>query len=247
MEHLDILLVVAGALAAGFVQGLTGFAFTMVAMAFWSWSISPQLAIPLTVYGSLVGQMMAFNTLREKIKWSRLSPFLVGGVLGVPVGAMLLPSVDPKAFKIGIGLILVIWCPLMLFARVLPRFTSMTRYGDGGVGFIGGFMSGLCGLSGPAPTLWSTLRGWDKHSQRAVFQYFNLTMHAFTLTVYAVTGIIAVNTLRWFALITPAIVLSCILGLRLYTKLSDEHFRKMVLIFLALTGFSLLVLTPLQR
>ena len=34
--------VIAGAVVAGFVQGLSGFAFGMVAMAFWAWLVAPQ-------------------------------------------------------------------------------------------------------------------------------------------------------------------------------------------------------------
>ncbi len=34
-------------MVAGFVQGLTGFAFALIAMSFWVWVLPPQLAAPL--------------------------------------------------------------------------------------------------------------------------------------------------------------------------------------------------------
>lgn len=37
-------LLVVGAAVAGFVQGLSGFAFSMVAMSFWVWGIDPHVA-----------------------------------------------------------------------------------------------------------------------------------------------------------------------------------------------------------
>ena len=37
-------LIALGAMVAGFVQGLSGFAFGMVAMSFWAWSLEPQVA-----------------------------------------------------------------------------------------------------------------------------------------------------------------------------------------------------------
>jgi hypothetical protein len=41
----SVLWVVAlGAVAAGFVQGLSGFGFGMVAMSFWAWTLEPRLA-----------------------------------------------------------------------------------------------------------------------------------------------------------------------------------------------------------
>lgn len=40
------LLFIFGAMVAGFVQGLTGFAFALIAMSFWVWVLAPQLAAP---------------------------------------------------------------------------------------------------------------------------------------------------------------------------------------------------------
>ena len=47
-------LVAVGAIVAGFVQGLSGFAFGMVAMSFWVWVLDPRLAAALAVFLSLI-------------------------------------------------------------------------------------------------------------------------------------------------------------------------------------------------
>lgn len=46
-----IFVIALGAIAAGFVQGLSGFAFSLVAMSFWAWSVEPTLAAVLAVFG----------------------------------------------------------------------------------------------------------------------------------------------------------------------------------------------------
>lgn len=56
---------VLGAVVAGFVQGLSGFAFSMVAMSFWVWVLEPHLAAALAVFGSLTGQVLAAVTMRR--------------------------------------------------------------------------------------------------------------------------------------------------------------------------------------
>ena len=57
---MEVILVVAlGAAVAGFVQGLSGFAFGMVAMSFWAWVLEPQLAaldLPDGVTAELAGE-----------------------------------------------------------------------------------------------------------------------------------------------------------------------------------------------
>ncbi|SNU15636.1 Uncharacterised protein [Acinetobacter johnsonii] len=47
------LIFILGAMVAGFVQGLTGFAFALIAMSFWVWILAPQLAAPLVVFASV--------------------------------------------------------------------------------------------------------------------------------------------------------------------------------------------------
>src|SRR5215208_2506330 len=170
--HLEMLIVPAGAAFAGFAHGLSGFAIGLIALSFWIWVLDPILIAPLIVFGSLAGQFATASILRHAWKPSLFLPFIVGGVLGVPLGVALLRWVDPLAFKIGVGVLLVLWCLTMLLLRDLPQIRWGGRVADGCVGWIGGIMGGLGGLTGPAPILWVRLRGWDRHTQRAVFQVF---------------------------------------------------------------------------
>jgi hypothetical protein len=101
-------------------------------------------------------------------------------------------------------------------------------------------MGGLAGLSGPVPTQWCTLRGWDKDTQRAIFQSFNLSMQVITLAVYAAEGVVTGDTLGLFVIVAPAMLLPNLLGLRLYGRLGSGGFRHLVLILLALSGVALL-------
>ena len=79
-----IAVVVLGAALAGFVQGLSGFAFGLVALAVWAWVLEPALAGPLVVFGSLVGQVVALPQLRLA-SLPRALPFVLGGLVGVSV------------------------------------------------------------------------------------------------------------------------------------------------------------------
>ncbi|HEX8373862.1 MAG TPA: TSUP family transporter [Geminicoccaceae bacterium] len=81
-----VAIVALGAAAAGFVQGLTGFAYGLVAMAVWAWWLDPVLAGPLVVFGSLVGQLLAIGPIRRGFDARRVLPLIAGGVVGVPVG-----------------------------------------------------------------------------------------------------------------------------------------------------------------
>lgn len=236
-----IIVVIIGATIAGFVQGLSGFAFSLVSMAFWAWVLPPQLAGPMAVFGSLIGQIIGLRSLRGKFRLAPALPFIAGGIAGIPIGIALLDRIDADWFKFTLGTLLVVYCPLMLVAANLPRIVFGGRLADGAIGVAGGTMGGLGGMSGAVPTLWCTLRGWPKDEQRSVVQSFNLSMHVLTLGAYAATGTITAEAGRMFLLLVPAMIVPTLIGTHVYSRFSEAAFRRLVLLLLSLSGVALLV------
>ena len=235
------LVIIAGAIAAGFVQGLSGFGFGLVAMSFWAWTIDPRLAAAMAVFGALTGQIIAAVTVRRGFDLKLLAPFVVGGLIGLPLGLYLLPRLDVLVFKAFLGALLALWCPAMLFSPRLPRITRGGRIADALIGAGGGVMGGLGGFTGVLPTLWCTLRGMDKDTQRAIVQNFNLSILVVTFASYLATGVISRATLPYLAIVAPAMLVPSLLGARLYIGISEATFRKIVLSLLTGTGIALLV------
>lgn len=234
-----LVIVVVGAIAAGFAQGVSGFAFSLVALSIWAWAIEPQLAAPLSVFGALVGQLVALPWVWRGFDVRRLLPLVIGGLIGVPLGVLLLQWLDPVVFKFALGVFLLIYCPLMLLLPADFTWTHGGRVADGAAGFAGGVLGGLSGVSGPVPTLWTTLRGWDKDTQRGVLQAFNIAMHTATLTSYALSGSINGQVLLMFAWITPAVVVPAVLGVLLFRRLATQTFRRLILLLLLVSGLTL--------
>lgn len=240
MDPVVVALVVLGAAVGGFVQGLSGFAFSMVALSIWAWAVEPRLAAAMAVFGGLTGQVLAAVTVRRGFDLKRLLPFLAGGVVGIPIGVALLPHLDVTLFRVLFGSLLVTWCPVMLMARRLPHLQAGGRWADGVVGATGGVMGGLGGFTGAVPTLWCTLRGFDKDAQRAIIQNFNLAALAMTMASYLFSGVITRDMLPMFAIVAPAMLLPALLGARLYIGISEAAFRKIVLSLLTASGVALL-------
>jgi hypothetical protein len=242
-----MLSIVAGTCVGGFVSGIAGFAFGLVSLTFWVWAIEPQFLAPMVVFGSLVAQTLSLSAVSRSLHWKKLAPFLIGGVIGLPVGVTLLGMVNIFLFRLIVGVILIVYCSSMLLAANVKPVAAGGRLADALAGVVGGTMGGLAGLAGPAPTLWCTIRGWDKDTQRAIFQSFNLVMAAVALAMYWAHGILTPAVGKVFALMLPAIVVPTFLGARLYKRINAVVFRRLVLLLLLFSGVVLLVSTLSRR
>lgn len=236
-----MILLVTGAVVAGFVQGVSGFAFGMVAMSFWVWGIEPRVAAVMAVFGALSGQLLAVSTVRRGLSAATLWPFLAGGIVGVPIGVWALPRFDPTLFKLALGAMLVVCCPAMLLSSRFPTVSAGGRLADGVAGAAGGVMGGLGGFTGVVPTLWCTLRGYEKDLQRSVIQNFNLAALAMTMAAYVLSGAVTGDMLSKFMIVLPALVLPSLLGARVYRGLSPLAFRRVVLALLSAAGVAMIV------
>jgi uncharacterized membrane protein YfcA len=236
----DALLVVLGAFAGGFVTGLAGFGTGLIALGFWLHAIEPPAAASLVIVCSVVSQTQTIFRIRHAIVPARIWPFLVFGLAGVPVGARLVTQVDPGAFKLAVGLLLLAFSAVMTLGKARPRVSWGGRPADGAVGFMGGILGGLAGLSGPLPTMWATLRGWGKDEKRGVFQTFNLVVLGAALIAHALSGLLTPQVGWLVALALPGTLSGSWLGERAYRRLSDQRFHEVVLCALGLSGLALI-------
>jgi uncharacterized membrane protein YfcA len=131
----------------------------------------------------------------------------------------------------------------MLLAHRLPRIVAGGRWADGAVGLLGGVMGGIGGFSGVLPSLWVTLRGWDKDLQRGVIQNFSLAALAATLAGYVASGLATPDMWPKLAVVVPALLLPSLLGARIYHGLSPAAFRRVVLVLLSVAGLAMIAAT----
>jgi uncharacterized membrane protein YfcA len=84
------------------------------------------------------------------------------------------------------------------------------------------------------------LRGWTKDVQRAVFQPVMLAAIVMNVISLGMVGAITADTLQLYLLGLPAMVAGLWLGFKLYGKLDDAAFRKVILVLLLIAGLGLM-------
>lgn len=239
------LLFILGAMVAGFVQGLTGFAFALIAMSFWVWVLSPQIAAPLVVFASVWSHIISLSNEQKhpNLNKTLILPYLIAGLTGVPLGTYLLDIIQPETFKLILGLFLALWCPLMFFNPQFPRLQQSGKFADGVMGFIGGILGGLGGFCGSLPSAWVMLKNLSKQEQRYILRHFNFGIQVFTLVAYSFQGTLEIQLLPYMAILLISVSFPVILGAKLFYKISERQFKHTVLSLLFASGCFLIFST----
>jgi uncharacterized protein len=224
----------------GLTSGLAGFAAGLVVSGVWLHILTPmQTAVLIASYG-IVNQSYTVWKLRHAFSWRRVLPFIAGGLVGVPIGVALLAAVNPAVVRIGVGVLLVAYASYNLFKPAIKPFDS-GPVTDTGVGILNGMLGGLTGLGGVVITIWTQMRDWPKDVQRTVFQPVIVATMSIAAATYAINGAFTLETIKLFFIGLPALAGGLWVGLKLYGRLDDAAFRKVILWLLLLSGVGLLV------
>lgn len=229
-----------GALVGGIAAGGTGFAFGLAASSIWLHRIDPlHSAILITGCGVLLHLTTIWQQ-RRHVQLSRVWPFVLGGLAGVPIGVHFLAHTDAGVLKIALGVFLTVFGTYALLAPRLPSIVRGGRPADIAIGFAGGILGGLGGYSGVLPTIWTQLRGWPKEVARAVYQPYVIVMQIVTLA-----GIMWVAFDRaglvLLIVVLPPLMLGTWIGWQLYGKLDDRRFRQALAVLLIASGITLVL------
>ena len=222
----------------GLTSGLSGFAMGLVVSGVWLHIITPGQNALLIVLCGLVTQGSGIWRVRHAINWRAIAPYLLGGVIGVPIGTALLTLVDQGMLRLGIGVLLIAYS-LYNLARPALQAATGGRAADLGVGFANGLIGGLTGLGGIVVTIWCQLRGGPKDKQRAIFQPVMFSTFLLSAITLGLAGAYTLETMKLYLFALPVLGAGLWCGIHLYGKLDDAGFRRVILVLLLAAGFSL--------
>jgi uncharacterized protein len=236
-------LLIAGAAAGGFINGLAGFGTAMFSLGIWLQIMPPLQAVSIVVIMSVVSGLQGVWVVRHSLRDHprRLVRFLVPGLVGIPLGVAALSVIDPKTLKIAVAAIMVLYGGFFILRRTLPQFERPTPVRDGVVGFLGGILGGAASLSGALPTMWCSLRPWSKSQTRAVLQPYNIVILGLTASALAVKGAYNWEAIKLLGIALPVALIFAQLGLALFKRLSDDQFRRLLIVLMFVGGVALML------
>ncbi len=156
------------------------------------------------------------------------------------MGAWLLEGVSAHVFAAGFGAFLIGYTAYML-SRPNLSVCRGGRFADVAAGFAGGITGGATAFPGAIPTIWYNLRGLPKGEQRGIAQPFILLMQIATLVYFSKVGILASGTWKSYFWCAPAVIIGTWIGLHLFGRIDEVRFRRVVLLFLLISGATLVL------
>jgi hypothetical protein len=246
---LTIAILVAILAASALMSGLSGFGFSAVG-ALCLIMLPPKLGVPLLMTLSAANQIMSLRQLKADMKplgewWpDGPAPYLLGGLVGVPVGLAILSSLPTTDLMLVFGAFLVLYAGYSLARPNGVRATFSGNWLTSSlVGMSGGVIGGFTAFPGAAVVVWSGLRHLPKRESRAIVQPYIFVLQILSISLLALQKPETFGPTYWLLVaITVPVVLPCtLLGVKLYHRLSDVNFRRVTFILLGVSGLGLLI------
>ena len=241
MPETWFLLLVAGAFfLGGIVKGTIGLGLPLVAIAFMSAVITVPEALPIASLPILVmNAWQAAQGLDWRVVFRRLLLLNIFSCIGIGFGSLLLFELDPNIVGVILGASLVVYVAVNLIAfdlyvppRLEPRVSPAC-------GLTGGLLFGMTGsLAFPVVPYLQALKMPKDEFVQAVGMVFFLTATVFVASLAAHGAYTWSNAgLSVGALIPSAAGMA--IGTWLRGRVSEDHFRKLVFLFILLLGLNL--------
>jgi uncharacterized membrane protein YfcA len=105
-----IMLIIAGAFAGGFANGLAGFGTGLFALGWWLAAMPPLDAVITVVIMSLVGGVQGLYAVRNAIDFGEQLRFLAPASIGIMLGYLFLDTVNVTMLKLLVASLLIpVW------------------------------------------------------------------------------------------------------------------------------------------
>ena len=241
MITLDTLLfIIAGALAGGFINGLAGTGTAIFALGWWLMAVPLKDAVTMVVIMSLIGGIQGLFAVRVSISLLRLRWFILPALIGLPFGYMISSYIEIKALKIFLALLLGCFGGAFIFQPNLPKLSKNYLFVDICVGFLGGLLGAVAGLSGAILTMWCSLQNWSKMEKRTIIQPYNVTVLSLVAFVFFWQGALDWHILVLISIAVPFSVLGTQFGIFLFRRINTRQFNQILIWLILGSGLILL-------
>ncbi|TXL61620.1 sulfite exporter TauE/SafE family protein [Cerasibacillus terrae] len=234
---MDVLLFIVIILVASILQTSTGFGFSILATPFLLLLFEPLEAIQMNLALSLVISLALITKIKQDIDTDILKRFIIGSIVGLPLGIITFLLIDIKQLKLGISIIILL-LTLLLMAHF--RIQSSKKR-DFSVGGISGLLTTSIGMPGPPLLLYFSGTETKKEKLRGTTLAFYLFIYLVSLIIHVI--FVGTNHKVWISsgVALPLVLIGLYVGQLLFKKMNQKAFRIFTYILLLFTGIYLFI------
>lgn len=237
MELIDIAWIVAVVAISSLAQSLAGFGFGLLAVPLMTVMIAPhQAVIVATMIGTVSTTLQAVLD-RRFCDWSMAKRLAFSAYVGMPVGIFVFIAVSESALRFALGVVVLV--ATVILAKGFS-FRGHSKTMDSLMGFFSGVLSTSTSTNGPPLVFLLQARGMEPHTFRATINTVFALSNVGSLILFASSGEMETNGVIAALIALPFLFVSLRAGYALRPRVKVEHFKKLVLTMLLLSGISVL-------
>lgn len=227
------------ALGGGLVRGTTGFGAAMVMTPILALLIGPRAAVPVALLLETFAAAPMLPAASRLARWRLIAPIGIAAVATVPLGGLILQTVDATSLRRLIAATVIVFCLALLANR---RFRGPHRLStSAALGALSGTMLGATSIGAP-PVILYLLSGPDPIAvTRANLTLYIVIVSAAGLVMLSVAGFVDRPALTTAALMAIPFAIGIVAGSRLFSRFSDQRFRQATMIFMLLVSIGILL------
>jgi len=202
-------------------------------------------ATPLVAF---IGPTLAVLLLARhwtNVDWRAGAKLIAASAIGIPPGIYLLARVPETPLVLALGAVVLLY-GLSGLVRPTVRLKGEKPGLTWVVGLIAGVLGGAYNTNGPPVVIYGMMREWPAERFRATLQGYFLPTGLLILVGHGAAGFWSGPVLRLYAFSLPALLLGVGLGDRAGRALTEDRFRRLLYISLAVMGVSLILWTALR-
>ena len=239
--HMEIPLILLVVIIAGGIGTMTGFGIStiMVPVMLLFYPVPETLFFVGIIH--FFGNVWKLVLFSKGLRWGLILSFGIPGITATYLGASLVFDIPAVVLSRVLGSFLILYV-VYLFAKSSFKVKPSLFFGACG-GALSGFLAGVFGIGGAVRGLFLTAFDLPKAVYISTAGAIALFIDATRLTTYFSKGARLPELLLYgLPLFIPASFLAAAIAKRIVDRIPQEHFRKIVAVFLLLMGIKLLLL-----
>lgn len=228
-------------LLAYFVKSITGFGNTLVMGSLFSFVVSNRLTTPVDLIFSIPTNIYIAWRERKNISLRVVIPLSLMLLVGIIPGTFFLRVGNDRILKSILGIVVVGMALEMLTRKPTekekkknsPIFLII-------IGILSGVLAGLYGI-GALLVAYISRTTNNKSEFRANICCVFLVDNVFRFFLYLFTGILNKEIFMLTLILSPAVILGMIIGVKVDSKMKEETVKKSVIALLIISGTVLLI------